>query len=289
MADRVEKDSLGEVQVPADKYWAAQTQRCCRPIHHTLLIPLHLCVCFCPPVVVAVLPFLCLCFAFLCGKKGIFSKRSVLGLDLWPGGGVAWVDVCLCCEDMYVCACALFLCACACACRCVCTYVLVCMCMHVWVGGVFSLSLWGVHVNLNHFIECRTCAIDTSVVCKWGGISMCEHSTATYVLSTQDDKCWCPCLVCHINGCNGTGHRSLENFKIGDPTKEKMPIEVIRAMAILKKWVCLRFPLSLLSAFSPSLPAAFSLSLFLSLLLSFFLGCLRSISSPSKRPPDHSD
>ena len=24
---RIEKDSIGEVQVPADKYWGAQTQR----------------------------------------------------------------------------------------------------------------------------------------------------------------------------------------------------------------------------------------------------------------------
>ena len=27
MEFRIEKDSLGEVNVPADKYWAAQTQR----------------------------------------------------------------------------------------------------------------------------------------------------------------------------------------------------------------------------------------------------------------------
>ena len=27
MAFRIEKDTMGEVQVPADKYWAAQTER----------------------------------------------------------------------------------------------------------------------------------------------------------------------------------------------------------------------------------------------------------------------
>ena len=27
MAFRIEKDTMGEMQVPADKYWAAQTQR----------------------------------------------------------------------------------------------------------------------------------------------------------------------------------------------------------------------------------------------------------------------
>ena len=27
MEDRIERDSIGEIQVPADKYWAAQTQR----------------------------------------------------------------------------------------------------------------------------------------------------------------------------------------------------------------------------------------------------------------------
>ena len=27
MSTRIEKDTLGEVQVPADKYWGAQTQR----------------------------------------------------------------------------------------------------------------------------------------------------------------------------------------------------------------------------------------------------------------------
>ena len=30
MEYRIEHDSMGEVKVPADKYWAAQTQRSCQ-------------------------------------------------------------------------------------------------------------------------------------------------------------------------------------------------------------------------------------------------------------------
>ena len=42
---RIEKDTMGEVQVPADKYWGAQTERSRNNVKissHTLLIKSHL-------------------------------------------------------------------------------------------------------------------------------------------------------------------------------------------------------------------------------------------------------